>query len=126
MKIINAKKYIIHCLVLIQIIFLSCDKKHSETPKEITDKTTVSVDQSLDSYWYQGKAEISSYELEQVRYGQKHLGDAVLIFVTEDFSKTKQVKLYKDIQAYKQVCEKIYIKKIWIFIIIHIYLCVGN
>ncbi|MBK7244129.1 MAG: hypothetical protein IPH98_09755 [Saprospiraceae bacterium] len=93
MKIINAKKYIIHCLVLIQIIFLSCDKKHSETPKEITDKTTVSVDQSLDSYWYQGKAEISSYELEQVRYGQKHLGDAVLIFVTEDFSKTKQVKL---------------------------------
>jgi hypothetical protein len=93
MKIINAKKYIIHCLVLIQIIFLSCDKKHSETPKEITDKTTVSVDQSLDSYWYQGKAEISSYELEQVRYGQKHMGDAVLIFVTEDFSKTKQVKL---------------------------------
>lgn len=93
MKIINAKKYIIHCLVLIQIIFLSCDKKHSETPKEITDKTNVSVDQSLDSYWYQGKAEISSYELEQVRYGQKHMGDAVLIFVTEDFSKTKQVKL---------------------------------
>ncbi|MBK9718992.1 MAG: hypothetical protein IPO85_16055 [Saprospiraceae bacterium] len=93
MKIINAKIYIIHCLVLIQIIFLSCDKKHSETPKEITDKTTESVDQSLDSYWYQGKAEISSYDLEQVRYGQKHMGDAVLIFVTEDFSKSKQVKL---------------------------------
>lgn len=93
MKIINAKIYIIHCLVLIQIIFLSCDKKQSETPKVITDKTTVRVDQSLDSYWYQGKAEINSYDLEQVRYGQKHKGDAVLIFVTEDFSKTKQVKL---------------------------------
>ena len=44
-------------------------------------------------YWYQGEAEITSYELEQARYGSMHDGEAVLIFVTEDFSKTKQVKL---------------------------------
>lgn len=45
------------------------------------------------SYWYVGKAEIASYDLEQSRYGEIHTGHAVLIFVTEDFSKSKQVKL---------------------------------
>lgn len=44
-------------------------------------------------YWYQGQAELTSYDLEQARYGEVHRGEAVLIFVTEDFSKSKQVKL---------------------------------
>lgn len=44
-------------------------------------------------YWYAGKAEITSYKLNQARYGKTHDGYAVLIFVTEDFSKKKQVKL---------------------------------
>lgn len=45
------------------------------------------------NYWYAGKAEISSYKLEQARYGEIHSGYATAIFVTEDFSKSKQVKL---------------------------------
>ena len=45
------------------------------------------------SYWFQGKAELTSYDLEQARYGELHKGEAVLIFVTEDFSRRKQVKL---------------------------------
>src|SRR5690606_11223144 len=48
---------------------------------------------TFSSYWHQGKAEISSYQLDQSRYGRNHDGKAVLIFVTEDFSKNKQVKL---------------------------------
>lgn len=44
-------------------------------------------------YWYQGKAEVTSYRLKQARYGESHEGDAVLIFVTEDLSRSKQVKL---------------------------------
>ena len=44
-------------------------------------------------YWYQGEAELTSYTLEQARYGEIHEGDAVLIYVTEDFSKEKHVKL---------------------------------
>ena len=44
-------------------------------------------------YWYSGKAEVTSYNLEQSRYGEIHEGHAVLIFVSEDFSKIKQVKL---------------------------------
>jgi hypothetical protein len=47
------------------------------------------------NYWYQGKAELSSYELSQNRYGELHEGHAVLIFVTEPFSKSQQVKLDK-------------------------------
>ena len=43
-------------------------------------------------YWYQGKAEINRYELRQARYGEIHKGDAILIFVTEDFLKQEQVK----------------------------------
>lgn len=44
-------------------------------------------------YWYQGLAEITSYDLKQARYGEIHEGQAVLIFVTEDFSESKHVKL---------------------------------
>lgn len=44
-------------------------------------------------YWYQGKAEINVFDLQQSRYGEVRLGKAVMIFVTEDFSKSKQVKL---------------------------------
>ncbi len=47
---------------------------------------------SFDGYWYRGKAELNRYELQQSRYGALHPGEAVLIFVTEDFLKTKQVK----------------------------------
>ena len=47
---------------------------------------------SLDKYWYQGKAEVTSYELSQARYSESHPGDAVLIFVAEDFLTDKQVK----------------------------------
>ncbi len=46
----------------------------------------------FDSYWQKGKAEISSYDLFQARYGEMHHGEAVIIFETEDFSKTKQIK----------------------------------
>lgn len=44
-------------------------------------------------YWFQGKAEISSFSLTQYRYGEAREGEAVMIFVTEDLSKKKQVKL---------------------------------
>ncbi|MCR9081053.1 MAG: hypothetical protein NXH89_01430 [Cyclobacteriaceae bacterium] len=44
-------------------------------------------------YWYQGQAELNVFDLKQYRYGQPREGKAVMIFVTEDFSKSKQVKL---------------------------------
>ena len=43
-------------------------------------------------YWYAGNAEITSYKLEQARYGELREGNAVLIYVTEPFLKELQVK----------------------------------
>ena len=57
------------------------------------EKVSAAEGGSFQEYWYQGKAEITRYELAQARYGETHKGDAVLIFVTEDFLTDKQVKL---------------------------------
>jgi hypothetical protein len=51
------------------------------------------VSEQFGDVWYQGQAELTSYDLEQARYGEVHAGQAVLIFVTEDLSRAKQVKL---------------------------------
>lgn len=58
-----------------------------------SDAQSGSTDKDFSQYWFQGKAELTSYSLEQARYGEIHQGHAVLIFVTEDFSRSKQVKL---------------------------------
>jgi len=47
---------------------------------------------SFDRYWYEGRAELNRFALQQNRYGDQHDGEAVLIFVTEPFLPTKQVK----------------------------------
>lgn len=57
------------------------------------DSSAVTESQQFKDYWYQGKAEMNRYELRQARYGEIHKGDAVLVFVTEDFLTDKQVKL---------------------------------
>jgi len=90
-------------LLCVGFCFISCKNTHSET----TTATTKSIN-SLKSaspyrdaqqlsdefkmYWFNGKAEISSYKLEQARYGEMHEGNAILIFVTEDFLPEVQVK----------------------------------
>jgi len=56
-------------------------------------KPSTDYSQKFSDYWFQGKAELSSYELSQASYGEMRKGEAVLIFVTEDFSESKQVKL---------------------------------
>lgn len=53
-------------------------------------------DDAFRTYWFSGKAELTSYDLRQVQYGQTNPGEAVLIFVTEDFRTDKQVKLESD------------------------------
>lgn len=55
--------------------------------------TAQQTPQTFRQYWYQGKAELTRYALQQARYGEIHQGDAVLIFVTEPFLKDQQVKL---------------------------------
>lgn len=43
-------------------------------------------------YWYNYGAEISRFDLHQMRYGEIHAGDAVTVFVTEKMNPAIQVK----------------------------------
>jgi hypothetical protein len=45
------------------------------------------------AHWYDGKAEMDGYRLEIGRYGEQRSGHAVMIYVTEPFSKSQQVKV---------------------------------
>ncbi|WP_430907560.1 septum formation inhibitor Maf [Maribacter sp. 2-571] len=50
------------------------------------------ISNDFKKYWYSGTAEITSYKLEQARYGEMRTGSSVLIYVTEPFLADKQVK----------------------------------
>jgi hypothetical protein len=65
----------------------------SDNPIQYSGYQRLATDSSFAAYWYNGTAEVSSYKLSQSRYGEIRDGQAVLIFVTEPFSKSKQVKL---------------------------------
>ena len=47
---------------------------------------------NVSDYWYQGKAELNTYELTQARYGELREGTASVVFVSEDFLTDAQVK----------------------------------
>ncbi|MCI5056938.1 MAG: septum formation inhibitor Maf [Flavobacteriales bacterium] len=77
---------LIVCLIFTLSICYMC--RGTKNPVETTATNT-----DFQNYWYQGKAEITSYELTQARYGELHKGNAAIVFVTEPFSSEKQVKL---------------------------------
>lgn len=60
---------------------------------EISSVESAEKPADFSEYWYQGKAEITSYNLTQARYGELHSGKAVLVFVTEPFSPSQHVKV---------------------------------
>ena len=84
------------------LLMTSCKKDTSKkelaynVPPPITSnkKQTPSkpLSKEFNDYWYAGEAELSSYKLEQARYGEIREGKAVLIYVTEDFLPKIQVK----------------------------------
>ncbi len=76
-------------LFLFGVIAFSCT---SPTPSQ-NSRPRLYQSEEFKSYWYNGKAEINTYRLSQSRYGEDRDGSAVLIFVSEDFSQKKQVKL---------------------------------
>ena len=66
---------------------------HGNNPIPAKKRT---VKQATKDYWYDGKAELSSYKLTQARYGETHEGTAVLVYVTEPFSKGFNTKADED------------------------------
>jgi hypothetical protein len=80
-------------IVLAAMLLLQACQINGEQEKVVHREAQSSVLPSeFGSYWYQGKAELTHYRLEQARYGEIRKGDAVLIFVTEDFLAKAQVK----------------------------------
>ena len=77
------------------LLFAACDSPVSVAEAAGADlpRATFVGNKEFDEYWYRGEAELSSYILEQARYGEIHQGESVLVFVTEPFSLSKQVKL---------------------------------
>lgn len=94
---LNTAFYSIFALL---ILFTSCKEKPQDTSKTLA-MSTAGVDKELPKkqlseefkkYWYNGTAEITSYNLEQARYGELREGNAVMIYVTEPFLPDAQVK----------------------------------
>ncbi|WP_426061590.1 hypothetical protein [Hymenobacter sp. B1770] len=80
-------------LLLIPAVLLIGAQCSSTPNTEAPPAQAAPLPSEFGSYWFQGKAELTSYDLTQARYGELHKGEAVLVFVTEDFSRKKQVKL---------------------------------
>jgi hypothetical protein len=107
MNTINILKHSIKTKILFGLFagtFLLAASCQSKTkPEDLAVKSnTVSIEEKklksfeispeFNAYWYAGEAEISSYKLEQARYGEMRKGAAVLVYVTEDFLPEIQVK----------------------------------
>ncbi|MBK7409379.1 MAG: hypothetical protein IPL49_01295 [Saprospirales bacterium] len=102
-------------LILIAAIpFLSgCQPKHPTS--SFSSFTNYTSPDEFASYWFQGKAELASYDLEIVQYGESRKGDAVMIFVTEDLSRSKQVKLDNIEEVGDDRLPVLKLNKIWKF-----------
>ncbi|WGK64254.1 septum formation inhibitor Maf [Croceiramulus getboli] len=96
-----------YTFLLLSVLFLSCQtNKEQHLAQQGVSKVSEalapsayeaeaelrSLSDEFKDYWFAGEAEISSYTLEQARYGELRKGTAVLIYVTEDFLPDQQVK----------------------------------
>ncbi|MEM9986324.1 MAG: hypothetical protein AAF804_14625 [Bacteroidota bacterium] len=98
-------KYLL--LLVLSSLILACGDSESEsepspTPASKPESAEEAVPEpapasypsrEFKQYWYQGKAELTSFKLEQARYGEMREGYAIAVFVTEDFSRSRHVKL---------------------------------
>jgi hypothetical protein len=73
--------------------FIFCTVLTNQGCDDTVKKSTPTDHGPFGEYWYQGKGEVNTYFLEQERYKEIRKGEAVMVFVTEDFSMKKQVKL---------------------------------
>ena len=74
---------------IILLVFLSGCRDTSSDEVVVPERN---LSEEFKSYWFNGEAEITSYKLDQSRYGESREGTAVLIYVTEEFLPEAQVK----------------------------------
>lgn len=85
---------IIHAMLVLLAIggMSSCEAQDRPAKKSTQKKRAYEPPQEFREYWFAGEAELNRYELVQNRYGEPRRGEAVMVFVTEDFLPYKQVK----------------------------------
>ena len=89
----NMKRLLIFSILTLVIVLL-ISAVFLKDKQGLTIERT--VDPAVKAYWFDGQAELSSYKLTQARYGEIHEGTAVLIYVTEPFSKLANTKADKE------------------------------
>jgi len=82
-------------IVLFAVIIATFDSCNEIAAKNNTDTATnetidtpnprKALSKEFKEYWYAGNAEITSYKLDQARYGELREGTSVLVYVTEPF-----------------------------------------
>lgn len=87
----------VHMVFLMAVLAGGCGQP--EGPTDVSGRSSTPatpepkpLSDEFKEFWYAGKAEVSSYQLSQARYGELREGTAALIFVTEPFDPVKQVK----------------------------------
>ncbi|MCK5441302.1 MAG: septum formation inhibitor Maf [Maribacter sp.] len=92
-------EFMVILFVVLMCTIGSCKENKIEDKKEIALNENIAIEmpkrslsKEFKDYWYAGDAEITSYTLEQARYGEIREGSSVLIYVTEYFVSDKQVK----------------------------------
>lgn len=92
-------EHIVATLAILSLSATSCSEKEpltnqKEAPKQqkVESAPKKPLSEAFKTYWYAGEAEITSYKLQQARYGETRDGEAVLIYVTEPFLPGVQVK----------------------------------
>ena len=77
-------------LVLLVLVSLPACSTRAPTPTDFGPRSLPV--EGFWKHWGDGKAEVAGYQLTQPRYGELRTGEAVLITVTEDFTRAGRVK----------------------------------
>ena len=90
-------RFILGLLMSLLICTSACvdapQNQNKVAPEQVNyNEPSRTLTKAFKKYWFAGDAEISSFTLTQSRYGELRSGDAVLIYVTEDFLPNIQVK----------------------------------
>jgi len=89
----NKYIFVITCIISSWMIFSCQPAEQSDNQSKTKEvKQNYELSEAFKKHWFDGKAEVASYNLTQMRYGEARKGTAVLIFVKEPFLKEEQVK----------------------------------
>jgi hypothetical protein len=95
---LRLKDHSSNLLIILLLVLTGCQRSEEKPSFQLADSTQRtgaekrSLSEDFKAYWFDGKAELTSFSLSQERYGELRQGHAVHIFVTEDFLAEQQVK----------------------------------